>query len=670
MGQRTRSLGLAGIMLLSVLAGMLMFDLDGSTEEAINLGPSIDGDSGISLQAGQGMTVTLIVSDEDLGAIELEVLIDGSKTDAYTISQAGEVRIDVPPDKRGVILIEASVVDGGGLSDNWSGTFTVSSPSPVLHIGEALPVSEGEKLFFGGTLSYDEISECALSWEEPEGNGGSLPIDLGEDGRFGHQIDGSVGTVTIRVVADCGSEAVHSEFQATWLESEQAGCTDPGASNYDPSAENDDGSCDYSPDSDGDGTPDENDLCEGHDDSVDSDGDGIPDGCDVPPTSYNASDMLDFWVDKFLCQDGSGTEVDDYNTTGHDAHVCSVTVSWDEGNVTISMNGLPNHDFESGPGCCASTQAYSLSIPRSPSNDTVGGHDPTNCPEAGGFYQCAPDRGSIAYAINGVPIYGPEDGPGGDAVASQHGAYDEDRQEIWLGLCHGHTGPGGAYHYHADANCLHWHSEAQDEGWRNYSFPPEGDGEASPVIGVALDGYPIYGAYGVDSSGVLTEMKSSYRLKEGQTGYNGIDDYEYVAGLGDLDVCNGHFGPTPDFPEGIYHYHSTMQNGEGDIGFPYFLICYHGSVEEGDGDPCEGHGETWGPGIGPPPDGCDPGPPPGQDSGAPMGLLPSFEPPVGGLIALICLLALPYEGILRGLASWRGPSDRVGTTHGCHPAQV
>ena len=182
MGQRARSLGLAGIMLLSVLAGMLMFDLDGSTEEAINLGPSIDGDSGISLQAGQGMTVTLIVSDEDLGTIELEVLIDGSKTEAYTISQAGEIQIDVPPDKRGVVLIEASVVDGGGLSDNWSGTFTVSSPGPILHIGETLPVGEGEKLFFGGTLAYDEISECALSWEEPGGNGGSLPIDLGRMG--------------------------------------------------------------------------------------------------------------------------------------------------------------------------------------------------------------------------------------------------------------------------------------------------------------------------------------------------------------------------------------------------------------------------------------------------------------------------------------------------------
>ena len=67
MGQRARSLGLAGIMLLSVLAGMLMFDLDGSSEEPVNLTPSIDGDSGITLQAGKDKTVTLIVSDEDLG---------------------------------------------------------------------------------------------------------------------------------------------------------------------------------------------------------------------------------------------------------------------------------------------------------------------------------------------------------------------------------------------------------------------------------------------------------------------------------------------------------------------------------------------------------------------------------------------------------------------------
>lgn len=36
-------------------------------------------------------------------------------------------------------------------------------------------------------------------------------------------------------------------------------------------------------DSDGDGVPDSEDICPGHDDNVDSDGDGIPDGCDDTP---------------------------------------------------------------------------------------------------------------------------------------------------------------------------------------------------------------------------------------------------------------------------------------------------------------------------------------------------------------------------------------------------
>jgi hypothetical protein len=115
----------------------------------------------------------------------------------------------------------------------------------------------------------------------------------------------------------------------------------------------------------------------------------------------------------------------------------------------------------------------------------------------------------------------------------------------------------------------------------------------------------------------VVEMKSSYELKSGETGYNGIDDYQYVEGLGHLDVCNGHFGPTPDFYQGIYHYHTTMLNGDGDMGFPYFLICYHGEADMSgdDDDPCAGFGVTWGPGIGPPPPGCEGGGQNGQAEG-------------------------------------------------------
>ena len=79
--------------------------------------------------------------------------------------------------------------------------------------------------------------------------------------------------------------------------------------------------------------------------------------------------------------------------------------------------------------------------------------------------------------------------------------------------------------------------------------------------------------------------------KGGDQGYNGIDDWNYVAGMGDLDQCNGRFGATPEFPQGTYYYVSTPLSGssktvvntDGDtvsmIGFPYFLLCYHGVAD-------------------------------------------------------------------------------------------
>ena len=355
-------------------------------------------------------------------------------------------------------------------------------------------------------------------------------------------------------------------------------------------------------------------------------GNGTDNGSVDPPgptqPTYDASDMGQFWLDVFRCQAGQGiTRVDDLSTAAVEMHECSVSISMNETHITIVSNGLPDHDFESTLACtqandCTRAQNYEWTIPRSPVNDTTGGHDSTNCPEANGDYECAAALGEVAIAINGVPFYGPEDGPGGDAVASHHGVYEEDRQPIELGVCHAHNGQGGTFHYHADANCLHWHpDEGEDMFDYDISTPAAvaqntANGSHSAVIGVSMDGYPIYGLWGYDDNMNVVEMRSSYQLKEGETGYNGIDDYEFVQGMGHLDVCNGHFGPTPEFPDGIYHYHSTMMNGDGDIGFPYFLLCYHGETfleQGGNGADCSGFGETWGPGIGPPPAGCEGG---------------------------------------------------------------
>jgi len=106
-------------------------------------------------------------------------------------------------------------------------------------------------------------------------------------------------------------------------------------------------------------------------------------------------------------------------------------------------------------------------------------------------------------------------------------------------------------------------------------------GRHSPIIGFALDGYPIYGPFGWDTAGNVHRMRSSYRPREianrsrlpdgtiltpaqegpAVTGEFPIgafaEDYEYAEGSGDLDEFNGRFAKTPEYPEGTYAYFLT-----------------------------------------------------------------------------------------------------------------
>jgi len=107
------------------------------------------------------------------------------------------------------------------------------------------------------------------------------------------------------------------------------------------------------------------------------------------------------------------------------------------------------------------------------------------------------------------------------------------------------------------------------------------NGEHSGIIGYALDGYPIYGPIGyVD--GEAQVMRSSY--VQGN----------YLRFGGDLDMCNGIFGPTPEYPLGVYHYHMTIEVHGDEAGaeikrdiygknqggvvpaFPYIIGYFHG----------------------------------------------------------------------------------------------
>ena len=105
----------------------------------------------------------------------------------------------------------------------------------------------------------------------------------------------------------------------------------------------------------------------------------------------------------------------------------------------------------------------------------------------------------------------------------------------------------------------------------------------SPIIGWAYDGSPIYGPYGYanpDGSGGLKYLQPSYgaisvsrddgpSLVDYQSGFF-IEDYVYSNGSGDLDENNGRFSVTPEYPNGVYAYFTTVsQNIVNDNGNPF-----------------------------------------------------------------------------------------------------
>jgi hypothetical protein len=108
-------------------------------------------------------------------------------------------------------------------------------------------------------------------------------------------------------------------------------------------------------------------------------------------------------------------------------------------------------------------------------------------------------------------------------------------------------------------------------------------GNASPILGWAYDGNPIYGPYvNLPSSTSPSKVRSSYQLSNINVNTissirpvqwnNGdfIEDYKYIPNFGDLDEHNGMFIKTNEFPKGIYAYFTTL-DGLNSPAYPYAI---------------------------------------------------------------------------------------------------
>lgn len=135
--------------------------------------------------------------------------------------------------------------------------------------------------------------------------------------------------------------------------------------------------------------------------------------------------------------------------------------------------------------------------------------------------------GPIGFIIDGAVLFNPDEANASTVALNEDFTIDG---YGFVDSCNGHPtpSPGDMYHYHGVPTCI--------------TNVINRKGHFSKIVGFAFDGFPIYAVQGPGG--------------KTPTG---------------LDKCNGTYGPTPEFPHGIYHYFLTTT-------YPYSLPCLHGKV--------------------------------------------------------------------------------------------
>ncbi len=218
-----------------------------------------------------------------------------------------------------------------------------------------------------------------------------------------------------------------------------------------------------------------------------------------------------------------------------------VQVTCTEDTLRVQSNGIPDYEYVATTPNALQAQDWDWEF--------------TRFPQQTGVQEDLPLLGTAGFTVNGMPIYGPNEAdfpdPFGDPIFNEV-----------TDTCQGHPGGMGDYHYHALlAACV--------------VGADSGASDPSPVLGFALDGYPIYGPRGCADTECteVVEYRSSWDTT-GDPTTHAWDANECTRDACEeaegeyLDRCNGRTGP-----DGTYRYHATST-------FPYILGCFAGSPSD------------------------------------------------------------------------------------------
>ena len=217
----------------------------------------------------------------------------------------------------------------------------------------------------------------------------------------------------------------------------------------------------------------------------------------------------------------------------------TINITSSNDSINFKPDGIPNHprdEYYAMPNAgVVVPDANSAYVMKDPTKAQNYSFDIPSSPEYSSEVTKAP-LGSIGVMISGAILFNPYEGDG--TTVAMSGNFTVTNSDgitaSFIDKCAGHPTPNsGAYHYHGQPECV---TAKVDKA--------EGP---SHIIGIALDGYLIYGANDINGKVVPSSA---------------------------LDECNGINSPTPEFPNGVYHY---VLPGTTDA--TSSIRCFHGKVD-------------------------------------------------------------------------------------------
>ncbi|MBT5639017.1 MAG: hypothetical protein HOJ39_01390, partial [Euryarchaeota archaeon] len=346
-----RSLFLAALMIGSVMVGGLFYDFE---SEGINLAPIIESEIPNDILVGSLDTLEISLDDEDMSSLNIEMTLNGDSVNVQP-NATGVLIVDISQIGVGNHALKIIVTDSLGQESRLSSSFNIHYPyeDPTVMIvdNNEIVLVRGDSATINGTLIHPDLGTCDLGWSDSDVNEFSLNLPFSDQGDFSWGPSEIESNMTISILATCGTWEDSSDLEVVYFNVTEPveGCTDSEANNYNVNATKDDGSCEYDENPEPEPITGCTNVSANNYDETATEDDG---SCEYDTNSPETGSLA-WWSETLICdEDQIAPSVDDYTTDEADNHECHLSFVIDDGNITISTNGLPNHDFESTLGCC------------------------------------------------------------------------------------------------------------------------------------------------------------------------------------------------------------------------------------------------------------------------------------------------------------------------------